>query len=295
MGAADRRLARFASASIAARPRHMRRRQLASQLSRACYGHCHPMLQPLRPAYAFCLLAVTRLAGALLRTPGASSDETYGSLEPLHFLLYGSGQLRWEYGAGAALRSVAYPCLHAAALAPVAAALGQHGAVCVCVRGGGGLGGRGNATAYSGLGEMRGQQCRCSGSVAHHGMQTRRYLPSCLCLAGKVFTLCVLRCMLGLSSAATSAWLYRRGGLTHAPGLAGVHQALLRLPCLPAPPPCPALYTFSQLSRACPDAGLLRDATDPPSRTACWSSCASAPACSWRQQPCCPPALSCTA
>ncbi|KAL4431010.1 hypothetical protein ABPG75_006266 [Micractinium tetrahymenae] len=128
--------------------------------------------KPLRATLAFCLLAAARLAGALLRVPGASPDETYGGLEPLHLLLYGSGQLGWEYGAAAALRSFLYPALHAVALAPFAAALGQ---------------------------------------------------------PGKVVTLFILRCMLGLASAATGAWLYSAVAGRYRPAVA--HCLLLFL-CL---------------------------------------------------------------
>lgn len=84
-------------------------------------------MQALRPAIAFCLLAVARLSGALLRILGTSPDETYGGLEPVHLLLYGSGELGWGYTAEAALRSMIHPSLHAAVLAPMAAVLGQPG------------------------------------------------------------------------------------------------------------------------------------------------------------------------
>lgn len=236
------------------------------------------MLQALRPAAAFGLLAVARLASALLRIPGASPGETYSGLEPVHFLLYRTGELGWEYGAGAALRSIIYPCLHAAVLAPIAAVPGQPG----------------------GRGATRVQRFSCSRNKpyerpfsccwlchSHHSFKPSLVLfPWCI-LADKFVTLFVLRCMLGFASAATSAWLYRWGPRLPSPAWPSTLVAFHISPSTLTPNahclPCHAV------------AGLSRGATALPWRTACCSSCASAPVCTWPPPPCCRPALPCTA
>ena len=63
------------------------------------------------------MLATARLASAALNIIH-DCDETYNYLEPLHYLLHGSGMQTWEYSAAHALRSYLYLVLHA----PVAAA-----------------------------------------------------------------------------------------------------------------------------------------------------------------------------
>ena len=51
-------------------------------------------------------------------------DETYNYLEPLHYLVHGSGLQTWEYGAQYALRAYAYLLLHWPAAAAPALLLG---------------------------------------------------------------------------------------------------------------------------------------------------------------------------
>ena len=57
------------------------------------------------------LLAVRLLAAAF--SPIMDCDETYNYWEPLHYVLYGSGQQTWEYAPQYALRSWTYIELHA--------------------------------------------------------------------------------------------------------------------------------------------------------------------------------------
>ncbi|KAL4423801.1 hypothetical protein ABPG75_001102 [Micractinium tetrahymenae] len=71
----------------------------------------------LSPAAAFALLAAARLISAALNIIH-DCDETYNYLEPLHFVLYGSGMQTWEYGAQFALRAYIYLLLHAVPAAP---------------------------------------------------------------------------------------------------------------------------------------------------------------------------------
>ncbi|KAL4446276.1 hypothetical protein ABPG77_003083 [Micractinium sp. CCAP 211/92] len=71
----------------------------------------------LPPGAAFALLAAARLISALLNIIH-DCDETYNYLEPLHFVLYGSGMQTWEYGAQYALRAYIYLLLHAVPAAP---------------------------------------------------------------------------------------------------------------------------------------------------------------------------------
>lgn len=85
---------------------------------------------------AFLLLLLARLASAALNIIH-DCDETFNYLEPLHYLLHGSGMQTWEYSARFALRSWLYLLLHApAAGAPALLGLGAG-------RGERGLGGRG--------------------------------------------------------------------------------------------------------------------------------------------------------
>lgn len=63
---------------------------------------------------AFVLLAVARLFSAAANIIH-DCDETYNYLEPLHFLLFGSGMQTWEYSPQFALRSYLYLLLHAPA------------------------------------------------------------------------------------------------------------------------------------------------------------------------------------
>lgn len=71
----------------------------------------------LSPATAFALLAAARLISALLNIIH-DCDETFNYLEPLHYVLYGSGMQTWEYGAQYALRAYIYLLLHAVPAAP---------------------------------------------------------------------------------------------------------------------------------------------------------------------------------
>ncbi len=71
----------------------------------------------LSPGAAFALLAAARLISALLNIIH-DCDETYNYLEPLHFVLYGSGMQTWEYGAQYALRAYIYLLLHSIPAAP---------------------------------------------------------------------------------------------------------------------------------------------------------------------------------
>lgn len=75
----------------------------------------------LRPTLAqlfFPTLLAVRLVSARLNTIH-DCDETYNFLEPLHFLLYGSGLQTWEHSPQFALRSYLYLLLHAMPLSPV--------------------------------------------------------------------------------------------------------------------------------------------------------------------------------
>lgn len=75
------------------------------------------------PALALLLLAAARAASAAWNIIH-DCDETFNYLEPLHYLLFGSGLQTWEYGAQFALRSYLYLLLHGVVAAPVAAVLG---------------------------------------------------------------------------------------------------------------------------------------------------------------------------
>lgn len=101
---------------------------------------------------AFALLAAARLLSAGLNIIH-DCDETYNYLEPLHFLLHGSGLQTWEYGAQFALRSYLYLLLHAVAAAPsllVGAPRGERRAADVCCHVG-----SGRAPARRGSGATR--------------------------------------------------------------------------------------------------------------------------------------------
>jgi alpha-1,2-mannosyltransferase len=63
------------------------------------------------------LLAAARLLSAALNIIH-DCDETFNYLEPLHYVLYGSGMQTWEYSAAFALRSYLYLLLHAVVAAP---------------------------------------------------------------------------------------------------------------------------------------------------------------------------------
>jgi alpha-1,2-mannosyltransferase len=61
------------------------------------------------------LLVIARLISAAANIIH-DCDETYNYLEPLHFLLFGSGMQTWEYSSQYALRSYLYLLLHATLL-----------------------------------------------------------------------------------------------------------------------------------------------------------------------------------
>lgn len=86
----------------------------------------------IAPVVAFALLAAARLLSAVLNIIH-DCDETYNYLEPLHFLLYGSGMQTWEYSAQFALRSYLYLLLHAAAAAPALLLGAARGEVLACL------------------------------------------------------------------------------------------------------------------------------------------------------------------
>lgn len=93
----------------------------------------------LSPTAAFALLVAARLISALVNIIH-DCDETYNYLEPLHFVMYGSGMQTWEYGAQYALRAYIYLLLHAVPAAPallLGAGRGKHVALC-CAPGKGG-------------------------------------------------------------------------------------------------------------------------------------------------------------
>lgn len=69
------------------------------------------------------LLVIARLISAAANIIH-DCDETYNYLEPLHFLLFGSGMQTWEYSSQYALRSYLYLLLHAPFAGAPAALLG---------------------------------------------------------------------------------------------------------------------------------------------------------------------------
>lgn len=73
---------------------------------------------------ALALLVVARLVSAAVNIIH-DCDETYNYLEPLHFLLFGSGMQTWEYSPQYALRSYLYLLLHAPFAGAPAALLGR--------------------------------------------------------------------------------------------------------------------------------------------------------------------------
>ena len=77
----------------------------------------------IKPLRAFQLLLAARILSALLNLIH-DCDETFNYLEPLHFIVYGSGMQTWEYSATFALRPYVYLLLQAAVVAPAAAVLG---------------------------------------------------------------------------------------------------------------------------------------------------------------------------
>ena len=85
----------------------------------------------ITPLSAVALLAAARLLSAFLNIIH-DCDETYNYLEPLHYILFGSGMQTWEYSSQFALRSYLYLLLHAPpAVAPAlllgAGRTGEHG------------------------------------------------------------------------------------------------------------------------------------------------------------------------
>ena len=84
--------------------------------------------------YALPFLAIRLIATFFSQIPDC--DEVFNYWEPLHFLLYGHGLQTWEYSPTFALRTYAYPLLHAlpAVLAESVLGLTSHIAIFYVVR-----------------------------------------------------------------------------------------------------------------------------------------------------------------